>query len=935
MIRRDFALSAVVAVCWATAAFAEDAYYDVRISELELQEQSPAGPAELGGGSTDWRQRSARAPYAALDGAGDAFLTIVGNSANWARLEDWKRDGRIAIRTTDGKAPTGHLYLPNRDESALVIFTFRVPGDKSKPDQAARQVFYAARQNFYQRLLAREIPGAAWFRYQANQAGAQVQPAAGEVTEAQRRLQNRNAGANELENTFALFSGSRAVSENLQLDRALQLRQTPASDVEIDRLEGITVKEIDWQPLIKDLKPELDPLAASIPADQHAVFFPSFQALVSVADEINRQGTPLMRFVDSRSEDERIKDRYERQLGLPLSLLARLLGGQVIDSVALTGSDPYFFAGTDVALVFEAKQPGVLKTLLLARIGAAVQSQDQVRPVQGKIEGLAYAGFVSPGRQVSSYVAELGRAVVVTNSPAQLAQLAKVHQGKSPAISSLAEYTFFRARYPRGDVNESALLFLSDATIRRWCGPRWRIADSRRVRAAAVLAELQAERLDGLVRGEIQSGPIVGKFTDLDMGDLRVSSAGVQSSVMGSLEFLTPIVELQIDKATGAEADAYRQWRNQYQTNWRWAFDPIALRLSVEEQRIAADLSVMPLIWGSDYRSYVETSLGAQIKPGAGDPHDALIHAIAAVNVKSETLRRSSSFVEGLVKVSPLDWLGESVAWYVDDDPFWQELAAAKTTEEAQRFMERNFARLPIALHCDVVSPAKLTLFLAGAHGLIEQVAPEMTTWETLKYNDQPYVRISPTKRAQDQIREVADLNIYYALWSDGLVVSLNENVLKRALDRKAARDDARAHDKEAPAPRQAWLGSSMALQFDGKAMQQISRLMSSDFQQTMQLRSWGNLPILNEWRSRYPDRNPVELHEQVWHVRLVCPGGGEYVWNDEWQTMESTVFGHPGRPKQPEELSTPWQAIRGGNLGITFEQEGLRAKAVLTREKP
>jgi len=115
MIRRNFALSAVVAVCLATAAFAEDAYYDLRISELELQEQSPAGPAERGGGSTDWRQRSARAPYAALDGAGDAFLTIVGNSANWARLEDWKRDGRIAIRTTDGKAPPGRLYLSNRD----------------------------------------------------------------------------------------------------------------------------------------------------------------------------------------------------------------------------------------------------------------------------------------------------------------------------------------------------------------------------------------------------------------------------------------------------------------------------------------------------------------------------------------------------------------------------------------------------------------------------------------------------------------------------------------------------------------------------------------------------------------------------------------------------------------------------------------------------
>jgi hypothetical protein len=111
--------------------------------------------------------------------------------------------------------------------------------------------------------------------------------------------------------------------------------------------------------------------------------------------------------------------------------------------------------------------------------------------------------------------------------------------------------------------------------------------------------------------------------------------------------------------------------------------------------------------------------------------------------------------------------------------------------------------------------------------------------------------------------------------------------------------------------------------------------LSSGDFQHTLQLRSWGNLPILNEWRRRYPGRDPLELHEQYWHTRLVCPGGGKYVWNDEWQTMESTAFGHPGRPKQPQELPAPWQSIIGGNLGVTFEQAGLRAKAVIDRKAP
>ena len=50
-----------------------------------------------------------------------------------------------------------------------------------------------------------------------------------------------------------------------------------------------------------------------------------------------------------------------------------LLGPQVIGSVAVTGSDPYFMSGTDVALVFEASKPDLVKNLLLAQIAANSQ----------------------------------------------------------------------------------------------------------------------------------------------------------------------------------------------------------------------------------------------------------------------------------------------------------------------------------------------------------------------------------------------------------------------------------------------------------------------------------------------------------------------------------------------------------------------------------
>ncbi len=334
---------------------------------------------------------------------------------------------------------------------------------------------------------------------------------------------------------------------------------------------------------------------------------------------------------------------------------------------------------------------------------------------------------------------------------------------------------------------------------------------------------------------------------------------------MGSLEFLTPIVELNFETATAAEADAYTRWRDQYQSNWRWAFDPIAIRFSVKDEQLAADLSVMPLIWGSDYRRFVETSLGAEIKPRAGDPHDALLHFVMAINVKSEAMRRSGNVLQSLAKITPLDWLGEAGALYVDDDPLWQELNKRSDSKTAQRFLEENLGRLPIALYCEVANAPKLTLFMAGLRTTLDQVAPDMTQWETLKHGDEPYVKISPTERARGGLPLVDQLNLYYAFWSDGLVVTLNENVLKRALDRRAAREAAKAEGRELPTPQRPWLGESMSLQFDGRTVHQLSRTLSGDYQLALQLRSWDNLPILNEWRRRYPDRNPVEMHEQAW----------------------------------------------------------------------
>src|SRR5205823_4514360 len=155
--------------------------------------------------------------------------------------------------------------------------------------------------------------------------------------------------------------------------------------------------------------------------------------------------------------------------------------------------------------------------------------------VSGKIGGADYTGYVSRDRRISAYLANVGDVVVVTNSLAQLQRLAEVQAGGKSLLAA-PEYTFFRDRYPRGDANESAFLVLTDATIRRWCSARWRIADSRRTRAAAVMAEVQARHLPEVMEGKAQ---LLGPDRDQDLsgaaGDLTLEAEGLRSSIYGTL----------------------------------------------------------------------------------------------------------------------------------------------------------------------------------------------------------------------------------------------------------------------------------------------------------------------------------------------------------------------------------------------------------------
>jgi hypothetical protein len=221
----------------------------------------------------------------------------------------------------------------------------------------------------------------------------------------------------------------------------------------------------------------------------------------------------------------------------------------------------------------------------------------------------------------------------------------------------------------------------------------------------------------------------------------------------------------------------------------------------------------------------------------------------------------------------------------------------------------------------------KLTAFLAGVRAYIEQTAPGMTVWESVQKDGKSYAKISPSEAAKADNKEIENVHVFYAPSGKALMIALSEDVLKRALDRQAA---ARGATQPTTRP---WLGSSVAMRAHRRILAMYARALFGDTGSFVQARSWSNLPILNEWKRLYPNEDPVDLHKRIWGTTLVCPGGGQYTWNDQLQTMQSTVYGSPVEPKGRPQLGILPDDISSIDSGLTFEQQGLRARVVLEKQ--
>jgi hypothetical protein len=417
---------------------------------------------------------------------------------------------------------------------------------------------------------------------------------------------------------YETTTGALAVQESLQLDRLAGTGDTVGpSNVPIETLQGIATPSIPFARLARGRTPVVEPLAKAIPSDWYYAHFPRVSAMRRVLAASDRWGGHLLAAYSLSGRDARLRDKLEKQLLLTARPELDGFYDLVVGDVAVTGSDPFVAEGSDVTVLFTVKNALLFNARLELERGNAVSasSGQRLSIMHEPYRSWTVDGVVSADRSLSTYSTVRGDIAIISSSLAALRRVADTIDGLAPSMASSDDFEYMRIVKPYSDQDEDGFLFLSDAFVRRVTSPRLKIGEARRVRCAV---SLQSAAYSVLMFGA-ERGRIPGSIEDLlaagvlDQASLRCPDGGRYTldghvpvcSIHNRLRYMTPNLELRLDRVAPEEVESYTAFREGYARYWRRYIDPVGIRVRAGE-RLEVDATVLPLVENSIYSEAVE-----------------------------------------------------------------------------------------------------------------------------------------------------------------------------------------------------------------------------------------------------------------------------------------------------------------------------------------
>lgn len=752
---------------------------------------------------------------------------------------------------------------------------------------------------------------------------------------------------------YEITTGADAVAETLQLHRLLQPEDRPRGDrsVSITDVAGVTVPRQPWDRMLAGKQPVVEPIARLVPHDNYYIYFKNIRKFMEFGDLLDQWGTSVIRVYEMKSRDAQLRQRYERQLCLKSTALGKLLGPAVVKGIAVTGNDPYLREGTDISVVFEVANRALFRSAVEGFLKEARQEHGgRLREGREEYHGTKIETFVTPLREVSLHRAELGDFVIYSNSPAGVRRVIDAQREGGKCLADASDFQYMRTVFPLGDDKEEGFVFLPDAFIRQLTGPASRIKEKRRLEAltslymatnAALFCAWETGKLPADLDAALAGAGL--RPDDIAVPDGRVRwDAGQQlaiSDVYNTIHFATPLIELPIDRITPAEARDYARFREEYTKLWRTYFDPIGLRLSLDDKRVRVETHILPLAGSDVYRNLRDTA-------GRGKFHFE---------------PRTASLVDFRLSVGEIGRDGLALGFQVDGDALLREMVELLIRWESdprinlRQEYDRLFWKLPLGVsaHGQMLAgegAEKLAELLKAAGFLMGD--PKTTqhrnvTLHHLPISSEKYRELAPildnvppetpfTTILALLPRQEAPPALYAAVIEETLHISANEDFLKKRIDESETRKKS-GETKPAEAARDAnaglYLGpanaraaASLFLEYEGHNLALLNNQVWNCFYQT------GILA---------PSASEAEHHEAVRRILgfiPVSPDGSPYRYDARLAEVINQRHGSLRRPQlhgqvaETSELGKILEQFKALRAELRFLDNGLHT--VLTIER-
>ena len=316
---------------------------------------------------------------------------------------------------------------------------------------------------------------------------------------------------------------------------------------------------------------QVEPIAGHVPAECFYIRYGTFSNYLWFRDLNKKWQGDLANMVQRRGIDRAASKRIEQQLSLRQSALAKVLGPQVIEDVALIGLDPYVSSGAAVGILFQAKNNFLLGRDLTGQRQEALKTFSDAEESTVSIAGRDVSLIANPGRNVRSYYAVDGDFHFVTTSARLMERFLEAGQGER----SLAKSPGFLLARKRLPVDRSDTIFahIPSEFFRSLCSPAVWIENHRRLRSQREMKLLpmarwaaMAENGDELTVEELIAADLLppGFGSRPDESSIVENDEGLSDSLRGHPGRFIPIADQQIESITEADAQQYRRFSDRF-----------------------------------------------------------------------------------------------------------------------------------------------------------------------------------------------------------------------------------------------------------------------------------------------------------------------------------------------------------------------------------